>query len=115
VIDLYSVKPIDAETLRAAARETGAILTVEDHWPEGGLGDAVLGALAEEQPHPIVVKLAVRDMPGSGKPAEMLHAAGIDADCIVAAARDLVARTSSTADASGTGSGRSGSPEEMTT
>ena len=60
VIDLYSVKPIDAETVRAAARETGAIITVEDHWPEGGIGDAVLDALAEEQPHPIVVKLAVR-------------------------------------------------------
>jgi len=93
IIDLYSVKPLDAETVRTAARETGAILTVEDHWPEGGLGDAVLGALAEEQPHPVVVKLAVTEMPGSGKPAEMLHAAGIDADCIAAAARDLVRRT----------------------
>ena len=93
VIDLYSVKPLDAETIRAAARETRAILTVEDHWPEGGLGDAVLGALAEEQPHPVVIKLAVTEMPGSGKPAEMLHAAGIDADCIAAAARDLVRRT----------------------
>ena len=68
VIDLYSVKPIDAETVRAAARETGAIITVEDHWPEGGIGDAVLDALAEEQPHPVVVKLAVRAMPGSGTP-----------------------------------------------
>jgi transketolase len=105
VIDLYSVKPIDAETVRAAARETGAILTVEDHWPEGGLGDAVLAALAEEQPHPIVVKLAVTDMPGSGKPAEMLHAAGIDADCIAAAARDLV-RRSGNLDTTPVGSGR---------
>jgi transketolase len=93
VIDLYSLKPIDAETVRAAARDTGAIVTVEDHWPEGGLGDAVLEVLAQEQPHPRVVKLAVRDMPGSGTPAELLHAAGIDADCIAAAARELVART----------------------
>ncbi|HSK92842.1 MAG TPA: transketolase [Candidatus Angelobacter sp.] len=92
VIDLYSVKPIDAETIRAAARETGAIVTVEDHWPEGGLGDAVLDVLAGEQPHPPVVKLAVRDMPGSGTPAELLHAAAIDADCIAKAARDLVDR-----------------------
>ena len=55
------------------------MVTVEDHWPEGGIGDAVLEALAEEQPHPIVVKLAVRAMPGSGTPAELLAAAGIDA------------------------------------
>jgi transketolase len=93
VIDLYSLKPIDADTVRAAARETGAIITVEDHWPEGGIGDAVLDALAAEQPHPVVVKLAVREMPGSGKPFELLHAAGIDADCIADAARTLVRRT----------------------
>ncbi|HEX2843757.1 MAG TPA: transketolase [Candidatus Limnocylindria bacterium] len=92
VIDLYSLKPIDAETVKAAARETGAIVTVEDHWPEGGIGDAVLSCLAEEQPHPVVVKLAVSEMPTSGKPAELLHAAGIDADCIADAARPLAAR-----------------------
>jgi transketolase len=94
VIDLYCLKPIDADTVRAAARDTGAIITVEDHWPEGGIGDAVLDALAAEQPHPVVRKLAVREMPGSGKPFELLHAAGIDADCIADAARTLVrART----------------------
>ncbi len=92
VIDLYSVKPIDAETVRAAGRETGAIITVEDHWPEGGIGDAVLDALAAEQPHPVVVKLAVRSMPGSGKPAELLAAAGIDAQHIADAARELAGR-----------------------
>lgn len=90
VIDLYSVKPIDADSVRAAARETGRIITVEDHWAEGGLGDAVLEALAMENPHPAVVKLAVRDMPGSGTPAELLAAAGIDAEHIAAAARELV-------------------------
>ena len=91
VIDLYSVKPIDAETVLAAARETGAIVTVEDHWPEGGLGDAVLDVLAGEQPHPVVRKLAVSGMPGSGTPAELLAAAGIDAAHIVGAARELAA------------------------
>jgi transketolase len=96
VIDLYSVKPIDADTVRAAGRETGALLTVEDHWPEGGIGDAVLDALAGEQPHPIVVKLAVSGMPTSGTPAELMAAAGIDADHIVSAARELVARREST-------------------
>ena len=93
VIDLYSLKPIDTETILAAARDTGAIVTVEDHWPEGGIGDAVLDALAGEQPHPVVVKLAVREMPGSGTPAELLHGAGIDADCIADAVRTLVRRT----------------------
>ena len=92
VIDLYSVKPIDSETVRAAGRETGGIITVEDHWPEGGIGDAVLEALAEEQPHPTVVKLAVRSMPGSGTPAELLAAAGIDAAHIADAARQLAGR-----------------------
>jgi transketolase len=92
VIDLYSVKPIDAETVRAAARETGAIVTVEDHWPEGGIGDAVLDVLAAEQPHPTVTKLAVRAMPGSGTPAELMAAAGIDATHIVDAARELAGR-----------------------
>jgi transketolase len=89
VIDLYSVKPTDAETLRQAAADTGAIVTVEDHWPEGGLGDAVLGALAEVE-SVRVRKLAVNIMPGSGKPEELLHKVGIDAEAIVAAAQDLV-------------------------
>jgi transketolase len=87
VIDCYSIKPIDAETLRAAARDCGAIVTVEDHWPEGGLGDAVLEALADAEDRPPVTKLAVREMPVSGTPAELLRAAGIDAEAIAAAAR----------------------------
>ncbi|MBV8999057.1 MAG: transketolase [Solirubrobacterales bacterium] len=89
VIDVYSVKPIDEDTLRQAAAETGAIVTVEDHWPEGGLGDAVLAALAEVEAVR-VRKLAVSTMPGSGKPQELLHEVGIDAEAIVAAAQDLV-------------------------
>jgi transketolase len=87
VLDCYSVKPIDAEALRAAAHDCGALVTVEDHWPEGGLGDAVLEALADVDDRPRVTKLAVRDMPVSGTPAELLHAAGIDAEAIAAAAR----------------------------
>ncbi|HEX3266892.1 MAG TPA: transketolase [Gaiellaceae bacterium] len=91
VIDLYSVKPVDGETLRAAAEATGGrILTVEDHWSEGGIGDAVLEALSDGEAPARVVRLAVRDLPGSGKPAELLAAAGIDADHIVEAAQALV-------------------------
>ncbi|MFD0742398.1 transketolase [Phytohabitans flavus] len=91
VIDAYSVKPIDADTLRAAARDTGRIVTVEDHWPEGGLGDAVLDVWADgTEPPPRVHKLAVRSMPASAKPDEQLRAAGIDADAIVAAARAMI-------------------------
>ena len=86
VIDLYSIKPLDTETLRSL---TCPIVTVEDHWPEGGLGEAVLSALAESDERPPVVQLAVRGMPHSGKPAELLAEAGIDADGIAAAARSL--------------------------
>jgi transketolase len=89
VIDAYSLKPIDADTLRAAARETHGIVTVEDHWPEGGLGDAVLAAFANGHQAPRVTKLAVHAMPGSATPDEQLHAAGIDAKAIEAAARAL--------------------------
>ncbi len=89
VIDMYSVKPIDADSLHRAASETAAIVTVEDHWPEGGLGDAVLAALAANGDRVPVTKLAVSGMPGSGKPGELLRAAGIDAEAIVAAVRAL--------------------------
>jgi transketolase len=90
VIDLYSIKPIDTETLQAAAEATGRIVTVEDHFPDGGVGDAVLAALAEVDERPRVVKLAVNDMPRSGKPDELLHAYGIDADAIAATVRQLI-------------------------
>jgi transketolase len=91
VIDLYSVKPIDAETLRAAAEATGGRLVVaEDHRAEGGLGEAVMAVFAEAEEHPRIVHLAVRELPLSGKPAELLAAAGIDAEHIAEAARKLV-------------------------
>jgi len=90
VIDCYSVKPIDADTLREAARATGGrIVTVEDHWAEGGLGDAVLDALADSDEPTRVVKMAVRKMPGSGSTEEMLADAGIDAAAIVEQARNV--------------------------
>jgi transketolase len=90
VIDLYSIKPIDAATIAAAARETGRLVTVEDHRPEGGLGEAVLAALADEGVPARVVRLAVSHMPGSASPEEQLADAGIDATAIVAAARELL-------------------------
>jgi transketolase len=90
VLDAYSIKPIDAEAVQAAARDCGVIVTVEDHWAEGGLGDAVLDALAEGDDHAKVVKLAVREMPTSGTPEELLREARIDAAAIVDAARSLV-------------------------
>jgi transketolase len=89
VIDCYSIKPIDSDALALAARETKGIVTVEDHWPEGGLGEAVMSALADEANRPPVLRLAVRDMPMSGTPAELLHAAGIDAAAIIEAVRNL--------------------------
>ncbi|MBV9467300.1 MAG: transketolase [Solirubrobacterales bacterium] len=92
VIDLYSVKPIDAETLAAASRATGGRLVVaEDHWPEGGIGDAVLAVFADSDERPRVVKLAVSHLPGSGKPAELLADVGIDAEHIAQEARRLAA------------------------
>ena len=90
VIDLYSLKPVDVETLARAAADTGAIVTVEDHWIEGGLGDAVLAGLAAGDAPCRVRKLGVQIMPGSGEPAELVHEAGIDAEAIVSAARELV-------------------------
>jgi len=92
VVDAYSVKPIDVQKLHHVARATGGkLVVVEDHWPEGGLGEAVLSAFAESPITSLEVeKLAVRGMPGSGTPAELLHAAGIDADAIVAAVKKLV-------------------------
>jgi transketolase len=94
VIDCYSVKPIDIETLRAAAEATGGrLVTVEDHWPEGGLGEAVLAAFAGSEEPPQVSVLAVQGMLGSGKPAELLAAAGIDAEHIAEAARELARAT----------------------
>jgi len=92
VIDLYSVKPVDTDTLTAAASTTGGrLVLVEDHHPEGGLGSAVIDALTSDGRIELTVAhLAVREMPGSGTSAELLDAAGISAEHIVAAARQLL-------------------------
>ncbi|EFG64346.1 transketolase [Streptomyces sp. SPB074] len=90
VVDLYSVKPVDRETLWRAAEETGCLLTVEDHHPEGGIGDAVASAFDDGRPVPRLVRLGVRNMPGSATPAQSLAIAGIDADAITASVRMLV-------------------------
>lgn len=92
VVDLYSVKPLDLDTLARAAQETGALVVVEDHHPEGGMGEAVLSALAAQRLAPAVVHLAVRNLPGSGTPSELLDIAGISRTHIVRTAQDLAAR-----------------------
>ncbi|HEX9548442.1 MAG TPA: transketolase [Acidimicrobiales bacterium] len=93
VIDLYSVKPLDRETVLEASRVTGGrLVVVEDHYAEGGIGSAVLEALAGEGQTLRVAHLAVKGLPMSGTPAELLDAAGISARHIVDAARGLAGR-----------------------
>ena len=95
VVDLYSVKPVDRETLRASARATGnTLLVVEDHFAEGGLGDAVASALAEDNVR--IVHLAVRQFPTSGTPEELLEVAGISARHIADRARTLAKKAATT-------------------
>ena len=89
VIDCYSIKPLDAATLRRAAAETAAIVTAEDHYPEGGLGEAVAAAVSGAGA-PVHV-LAVRRTPHSGKGAELLAEQGLNAAGIAAAARSALA------------------------
>jgi transketolase len=94
LIDLYSVKPVDVATLKSALDATGNRLVVaEDHWPEGGIGSAVLEALMTQDgsaPSDLkMIHLAPRDLPGSGKPQEMLAFANIDAAHIADAVRKL--------------------------
>ena len=89
VLDAYSIKPIDAATLRAAADATGAIVTIEDHYPAGGLGDAVLQALAD-RPVPVTI-LAVQKMPMSGTGEELRDFMGISAAAIVKTVARLIA------------------------
>ncbi|QDU64560.1 Transketolase 2 [Planctomycetes bacterium Pan216] len=91
VIDPFTIKPIDAKTLITAAKETGGvIITVEDHYPQGGLGEAVASAVAAEK-NVRVFRLAVGEIPRSGESAELLHRYGIDADAIVAKVEEVTA------------------------
>ncbi len=88
VIDLYSLQPIDTETLQQAARETGVIVTVEDHYPAGGIGEAVMNAVA-----PIggkVHQIAIRELPRSGRPEELVDKFGLSASHIVDAVKSLL-------------------------
>lgn len=87
VIDLYCVKPVDVETLKKAASETGAIITVEDHFAEGGIGEAVSSALAAEDVK--IYSLAVRKMPRSGEPDELMQFEEISAKAIVKKVKDI--------------------------
>ncbi|HYF10959.1 MAG TPA: transketolase [Actinomycetota bacterium] len=92
VVDAYSVKPVDAATLATALDETGLVVTVEDHWIEGGLGDAVLAAIALHGPLAgRVHKIGVAEMPMSGSPEELRDWAGISATRIAEAVRILLA------------------------
>ncbi|MEX2551994.1 MAG: transketolase, partial [Actinomycetota bacterium] len=91
LIDAYTVKPIDGKGIAEAVKATGGkVIVVEDHWAEGGIGDAVLAALAELGVNDFTYKhLAVREMPGSGTPMELLDAAGISAEHIAQAVREI--------------------------
>uniref|UniRef100_A0A8C4HAS2 Transketolase n=1 Tax=Dicentrarchus labrax TaxID=13489 RepID=A0A8C4HAS2_DICLA len=91
VIDPFTIKPLDASTILASARATGGkIITVEDHYKEGGLGEAVLSAVGEE-PGIVVTRLAVSGVPRSGKPQELLDMFGISAKHIADAVRQTFA------------------------
>jgi transketolase len=91
VIDLYCLKPVDGKALAAEiAGSGGRLVTVEDHWPEGGVGETVLSALAQAGSAPSKYRLlAVRNMPHSGKPEELVDAFGISAKHIAAAVREI--------------------------
>ena len=94
VVDCYSVKPVDTAGIGAAVRSTNnRVVVVEDHWPEGGVGEAVLSSLAETGSEPVEFRhLAVTRMPGSGKSEELLNSHGIDAEHIAQATRELLGR-----------------------
>lgn len=88
IIDLYSIKPLDVETLQKAARETQAIITVEDHFAAGGIGEAAASCLSN---HPVkIYSLSVGEMPRSGKPQELLEFEEISADAIVKKVKSCV-------------------------
>lgn len=89
VIDVFSVMPIDQAALRSAAQACGGrVLTVEDHYSHGGIGDAVLSALAADRIQ--LTKLAVREIPHSGKPAELLERYGISRRHIIEACKKFI-------------------------
>jgi transketolase len=94
VVDCYSIKPVDTAGIGAAVRSTSnRVVVVEDHWPEGGVGEAVLSGLAQTGSEPVEFRhLAVTKMPGSGKSEELMSSHGIDAAHIADAVRSLLNR-----------------------
>ncbi|XP_067683359.1 transketolase-like protein 2 [Haliotis asinina] len=92
VIDPFTIKPIDSATIISCARKTGGrIITVEDHYPEGGIGEAVQSAVSLERDI-IVKRLAVQEVPRSGKPAELIDKYGISANNIVKTVNQIMAQ-----------------------
>ncbi|KAL0978038.1 hypothetical protein UPYG_G00165140 [Umbra pygmaea] len=90
VIDPFTIKPLDSKTIIENARQTrGRILTVEDHYYEGGLGEAVCSAVVNEQGFTLQ-RLAVAHVPRSGKPNELLKIYGIDREAICQAVRKML-------------------------
>jgi transketolase len=89
VVDCYSVKPIDVKTLQLCAADSRAIVVVEDHYPEGGLGEAVMSALSDTS-NISIHHLAVRKLPMSGKAEELLKFEGIDSDAIIQLIRQVL-------------------------
>jgi len=90
VLDIFSVKPIDAQGIAENAKAVGGrVITVEDHYPEGGIGEAVASVLPANSNH---VALAVREIPRSGPPTLLLNKYGIDASSIVKAVKSLLSK-----------------------
>ena len=90
VIDLYSIKPLDTKTLVCAVSETKALITVEDHYPEGGIGEAVMRALAQTSAQ--IHSLCVQKMPQSGTSQELLDFEEISHTAIVKKVKEILAR-----------------------
>merc|ERR1712111_221331 len=89
VMDPFTIKPLDKEAVLENARQCGGkIITVEDHYPEGGIGDAVLDVIAEEK-DVILRKMCVREVPRSGPPMVLLEKFGIGTNCIVKTVKDF--------------------------
>mgnify|MGYP001090712044 CR=1 FL=1 len=87
VIDVYSIKPIDKDSIRKAQKETKALLTVEDHYADGGIGEAVKSVSSGKSP---VYILAVRKMPRSGKPYELLNYEEISYEAIIKKVKEII-------------------------
>jgi transketolase len=91
-VDAYSLKPLDADTVRGSAARTGAVVTVEEHGPYGGLAEAVAGVLAESDPVPLERVCLPDSFAGSGDPAGMLDRYGLSVAAISGAVRRVLAR-----------------------